>query len=196
MSQFIGAFLPNLASTLVGIVLGVPIALYLNNRLMSEQNWNVSVERVRRLDDAVKVLAGACQYNVKVLENMAELALAGKVLRNPDLRITTWDTVGAILTPTSLDPDLLQTLSHHWLRLQRLERLNEEIFAREVGTLPQIEDQEMMLGMWGEFYESAINLAKHATEFNDRLQALNLTSRDTRNPEGSAPDTRQRRYRK
>ena len=108
---------------------------------------------------------------------MAKLALEGKVLRNPDLRLTTWDAVGAILTRISSDSDLLQTLSHHWLRLQRLERLNDEIFAREVGTLPQIEDQEMMLGMWGELYENATNLSKHATELKEQLEALDLTSK-------------------
>lgn len=177
MSQFLAAFFPNLASTLLGIVLGVPVALYLNNRLMHEQKRYATGERVRRLDEAVKVLAGACQYNVRVLENMAKLALEGKVLRNPDLRLTTWDAVGAILTRISSDSDLLQTLSHHWLRLQRLERLNDEIFAREVGTLPQIEDQEMMLGMWGELYENATNLSKHATELKEQLEALDLTSK-------------------
>lgn len=57
MSQFLAAFFPNLASTLLGIVLGVPVALYLNNRLMHEQKRYATGERVRRLDEGLLAIS-------------------------------------------------------------------------------------------------------------------------------------------
>jgi hypothetical protein len=174
MTGFFEAFWPNLTATMLGVVLGLPIALYLNRRLLEHQGRLRAAEAHQRLNDAIDVLVGACQYNIGVLDKIKELAVSARVMRNPDLRVTTWDAVGAILSKNCNEPDMLQLLSHHWLRLHRLEQLNQEIFAREVGSLPPIADQELALGMWQELHDNALTLSAHAKETAERLANVRL----------------------
>ncbi len=173
MSAFFQAFWPNLAATVLGIALGVPIALVLNRRIFEYQRRFETGEQYRRLCDAIDVLVGACEYNIKILDKMRELSLSGRVMHNPDLRLTTWDAVGSILARNSSEPELLQILSHHWLRLRNIQDLNEEIFAREVvKSLPQIKDQEMAREFWQVLHDSALNLSAHAKEAAAKLSTL------------------------
>ncbi|MBC9072397.1 hypothetical protein IAI53_10525 [Thauera sp. CAU 1555] len=177
MTEFFLAFWPNLASTVLGVVLGVPVALLLNRRFLEHQQQLERTESSERLGSAVDVLVDACEYNSKVLDRIAELALSGRAMRNVDLRLTTWDAVGAMLSGSFSDPELLQMLSHHWLRLKRLEDLNHEIFSREVvGMLPEIMAVELKVGYWQELHDNAINLSAHASQAADKLKKLKGTS--------------------
>ena len=176
MTEFLEAFLPNLVSTILGVVLGLPVALFVNARLTASQRRHETLSERSQRNIAIDVLATSCTYNIGVLNRMAELALAVRVLRNPDLRTTTWDSVGPILSIGGTDPDLLAQLSHHWLRLRRLEQLNDDLFKLSVGTLPQLEDREMMIGVWQELHDSSSILSLHAVELSERLMLLKLDS--------------------
>lgn len=163
MTAFFEAFWPNLAATVIGIALGVPIALYLNRQFTAHQRRLEEAEIRRHLHSAIDVLIDACEYNIKVLDSIRELSLSGQVMRSPDLRLTTWDAVGDVLSH-GCSPQLMQLLSHHWLRLYRLERLSTEIFAREVArSLPAIDDPELTRSFWQELHDSALNLSAHAS---------------------------------
>jgi hypothetical protein len=181
MSEFFKAFWPNLCATILGVCFGLPAAVYVNRHLTaSQRRHDAAVEAMRR-DDAIDVLVRACRWNEGRLDAMIALALEGRVMRNADLQVTTWDAVGPVLTPIFPHPELLQQLAHHWLRLRRLERLNEEVFAREVGTLPRLRDKEMMFGLWGELHESTVSLRAHARELADKLITLRGVSIHTGN---------------
>jgi hypothetical protein len=172
MNGFLEAFLPNLGATILGVVLGLPVALFINGRLTASQRRQqaASDDILRNL--VIDVLSAACTYNIKVLSRMAELALTANVLRNPDLQTTTWDSVGSILAARCPDPVLVHQLAHHWLRLRRLDQLNEDIFKGTIGILPYVEDAEMRIGMWQELHDSCNTLMLHATEFSERLVTL------------------------
>jgi hypothetical protein len=176
MSAFLDAFWPNLASTLVGIVLGVPIALAVNQQMLRHQR-KLEVDDIHaRVRDAIDVLSSACKYNIGVLDTICTEALAGRVMHSPDLRITAWETVGPILCNSSSSPELLQLLSHHWLRLARLQALSDEIFAREVTkSLPPIEDHSVMLEFWQVLHGNSLNLSAHAKIAIEKLEAFKET---------------------
>src|SRR5688572_26226817 len=123
MAGFFEAFWPNLVATLLGVALGVPMALYINRSVLKHQRVLDAAESDRRLCDAIEVLIDACQYNIRVLKEIRELALSGRVMHSPDLRLTTWEAVGPIFSGGCSDPVLLQMLSHHWLRLNRVYKL-------------------------------------------------------------------------
>jgi hypothetical protein len=46
------------------------------------------------------------------------------------------------------------------------------MFAREIGDLPAVSDQQMYLDMWGELLESARELSAHADEIATKLEAV------------------------
>jgi hypothetical protein len=173
MSVFFDAFWPNLAATLVGVLLGVPIALALNQRVLSHQRELQLGDIRAQVRDAIDVLVSACKYNIGVLDAICSEALAGRVMHSPDLRVTTWESVGPILCNSSSSPELLQVLSHHWLRLRRLQVLSDEIFAREVAkSLPPLEDRLVTLEFWHVFHENSFSLSAHAREAIGKLEAL------------------------
>jgi hypothetical protein len=146
-------------------VLGVPIALALNELVLRRQRRLQIQDQHRQAKDSIEVLVAACQYNIKVLDAMREEAESGRVMHSPDLRITTWEAVSPALHTTVSDPELFQILSHHWLRLKRIQALSDEIFAREVAkSLPPIEDELVALEFWKVLRENAYNLSRHAVE--------------------------------
>jgi hypothetical protein len=176
MNEFLQAFWPNLCATVLGVVFGLPAAVYVNRWVSATQRRHEATTEANRRDDAIEVLIRSCVWNEKRLEAMRTLACDGRVMRNADLQVTTWDAVGPVLTPNWPYPELLQQLSHHWLRLHRLECLNDEVFAREVGTLPPLRNQDTMLGMWAELHDGTLNLAAHARELAEKLTAKKATA--------------------
>lgn len=170
MDAFLIGFWPNLAATVLGVIIAAPIALALDRRLLEYQRRLEDERLRRRVRDAIDVLIGACRYNIKLLDNMRELSTKGVVMRNPDLRLTTWDAVGYILAEGCPEPEVLQMLSHHWLRLKRAGELSDEIFAREVAkSLPPIEDNTIVKQYWQTLHDTAFDLAGHARQAVDWL---------------------------
>lgn len=171
LPAFLDAFWPNLAATLIGVVLGVPIALLLNRRLLHHQRQLEVADTRRQVHGAIDVLVDACGYNIRVLDSIAKEAEVGRVMHNPDLQTTTWDAVGSILSTSSSDAMLLQMLSHHWLRLHRIQALSDEIFAREVAkSLPALSDEALVLEFWKNLYFNARDLSAHASEVISLLE--------------------------
>lgn len=130
MTEFFNAFWPSLAATVIGVALGLPVALYLNRKITSQARAHEAAEKKKMLSDAISNLIEACAYNIRILNNISKLARDVEVMRNPDLRTTTWDTLSGILVSGLNDPGLLQISSHHWLRLKRFEDLNSQVFLR------------------------------------------------------------------
>jgi hypothetical protein len=172
MSPFVQAFLPNLVATILGVVLGLPAALYVNRRLLAFQRDHERAIELRQRDAAIDVLLGAFEYNKKVLERMKELAVEARVMRNVDLQVTAWEVAGPVLSSRCDNPRLLQQLGHHWTRLQRLEVLNAIVFDRTVGLAPTFADPEMIRGMWTELYDCTCTLEDHAAQLCAQLQSI------------------------
>lgn len=169
---FLRAFLPDLAATVLGVVLGLPAALYVNRRLTQHQEALEKARSTARRNDAIKVLIGALEYNQQLLERVLDLAPKCEAHRYLDLRTTTWDAVHPWFTPLCPHPELLQALSHHWLRLHNLQGLNDELFRRAVGAEPQLGDLKVVAGMWWELGELALSLRVHSSQLSAALREL------------------------
>ncbi|MFZ3283952.1 hypothetical protein [Pseudomonas sp.] len=173
MLPFLEAFWPNLAATLIGVVLGVPIALALNELVLRRQRRVQAEDQHRQAIGSIEVLVAACRYNIGVLETIRVAAEEGKVMHSPDLRLTAWEVVSPVLCTIVSDSEALQMLSHHWLRLKRIQALSDEIFAREVSkSLPPIEDELVAMDFWKILWENAHHLSAHASEAISMLERI------------------------
>lgn len=170
MSPFFIEFLPGFFATVCGVILGFPVALYVNFRLAIFQRRHESrVERKRR-NDIADVIIKSLKYNEKILGRMLELCKVVKVMRDPDLQLSTWEAVGSIFTEVGVDPEVLQMVSHHWLRLNKLAILNREMFDRNIGDRPDFKDESVMCAMWGNLFEITRDLQRHSLEIAVRLE--------------------------
>lgn len=172
MSDFFIAFWPNLASTVIGVGLGVPVALYLNRKLTNQGRAHEASREASLLASAAHVLIESCDYNVHVLRAIVAMSADGEIMRRPDLRTTTWDALCEIVSSHLAEPELLQLLSHHWLRLKRLEELNAHTFSMHVGQSPLPEEPVSLEIFISELHISANDLANHATELASKLRAV------------------------
>ncbi|WP_180698589.1 hypothetical protein [Pseudomonas crudilactis] len=171
MSVFLSEFLPGFSATVLGIVLGFPVALYVNYRLTVFQNGQEKAREFRLRADLVGVIVRSLAYNETILGRMAELCAEEKAMRNPDLQLTTWEIIGHSFSSLCREPELLQLLSHHWLRLQKLDQMNREMFDRAVGVTAEFEGEGMASAIWGEFYVLSSSLQAHSRILLDRLAA-------------------------
>lgn len=176
MKDFWVAFLPNLAATILGVVLGLPAALLVNRRLTEHQRSQEDKTNRQRRDECADVLIDACKYNMRVLAEMRELTLELKAQKNPDLRSTTLDAISPMFFPLCSDPVLLQKLSHHWLRLKRLEAHTHEVFEQAVGLRSRSEDPEVYPAMWAVLRDGSASLHAHADEIVRDLEALKTSN--------------------
>lgn len=164
------AFLPNFVATILGVVLGLPAAIYVNRKLSAYQHRHEAEASARKFSDIAGVIIRSLNYNKQLLGSMSELCKTAQVMRNPDLQLTTWDAVGDSFASVCTEPGLIQVLSHHWLRLSRLSEINREMFDRVTGSLPEIEDEELRSNMWGELYQSSTDLYHHVDDIIIMLQ--------------------------
>jgi hypothetical protein len=133
LEPFWQAFLPNLASTLVGALLGIPLGLWLNRRVVSHgEVLRRDADRVR-VAHALQVLARALADNRERLKVFAATLSESKTLFDPALDASAWDAVKGDLTTELSDPALRQQLAYHFSRVQSLLKLNDDYIHFIVG---------------------------------------------------------------
>ena len=168
-SDFVIATASNLIATVLGVAIGVPAALHVNGRSLAATARRDVLARIDRVDASIQLLLDSCAYNAGVLSRIEELALTGHILRNPDLRLTTWDVVTGGLNDFALKPSVLQVASHHWLRLKRFDDLNTEMYGREILGEAGWPDDDRRSATWAEFYQMARTLVLHCAEILNAL---------------------------
>lgn len=133
MTVFWSAFWPSLAATIVGIAVGLPLALWINRHAMAHG------ERQRRLNErnavahALAVLETAITENRKRLQRFANVLAENKTLFDTGLDAATWEAVQAALTAELRDPDRRQRLAYHFSRLAAVVKLNDLYVRFAVG---------------------------------------------------------------
>jgi len=79
MDTFLSAFWPNAAATVVGIVLGLPVALWINRLALKNAGRSTLSNQAQRLDHALQVLISAMENNQGLLGEYATVLSESKV---------------------------------------------------------------------------------------------------------------------
>lgn len=90
-------------------------------------------------------------------------------MRNPDLQLTTWEAVGQSFSSLCEDPELVQMVSHHWLRLNFIYRLNFDLFSKSTSSSSLDVDESIYSGMWGELHGVSCELIKFSDEISEKI---------------------------
>src|SRR3954452_14815408 len=127
------AFGSDLAATVIGVIIGVPFALWLNRRTVTH------AEQVRTDAGQARVVQALASLSRSLGDNRQRLQAVVRERERDEtpfplvLDVSTWAAVGGQLVGSLHDPDLLSRLAHHYDRLGQLRRLNEHIFEITVG---------------------------------------------------------------
>lgn len=120
---FWSAFWPNVAATLVGVVVGVPIALYLNSLAGKASHARAKADGAARLRNAVLSLSSALDHNeLKISALKANLEQARAVFEL-GIDVAAWEATRSQVIENLDDPGLYRRLALYHSDLQNLSRL-------------------------------------------------------------------------
>jgi hypothetical protein len=123
MNWFWSGFWPNLASTLVGVIVGVPIALWLNKLAGGAAERRQSAEQRARLRKGLQGLLAAFCHNRQRLQVLIETLTHDKAPFDPALDTAAWEASREEIVPCLQSPDLQRRIAFHFSRLSSVSRL-------------------------------------------------------------------------
>ena len=134
MDAFLIAFWPNLAATLVGVVVGLPIALWVNRLALRGAERTAHKSQAQRVDHALQVLISAMQANGALLREYGDVLAAAKVRWRLGLDVSGWDAIKADFIAELTEPSLRREVAFHFSQLATLTVLNQEYLQFIFGT--------------------------------------------------------------
>jgi|LakMenE18May11ns_1017448.scaffolds.fasta_scaffold9826124_2 hypothetical protein len=123
-SQFWIDFWPNFTSTIFGLLLGLPLALWTNRIFTNAQNRQNIEEQTKRLNNALQILKQTLLENNNRLKTTIDTINDSKVQFDIQLDISAWDAVKDDITQYLHDPNLKRRVAYHFSRLNTIAELN------------------------------------------------------------------------
>jgi len=124
MSTFWDGFWPNLASTLIGVIVGVPVALWLNSIVCRRAERNKKKEERKILRSCLQVISNGLQTNQLKLSEIAGFISSNRSPWNSDLDMASWDTTKNQISILMLPPELHHKIAKHFDRIGALNHLH------------------------------------------------------------------------
>ncbi len=123
MNWFWSGFWPNLASTFVGVIVGVPIALWLNSLSGRAAGRARKAEEHARLRTGLLAVLAALAHNRGRLGALLDVLQKHEALFDVTLDTAAWEASRDEIVPFLRSADLHRRVAFHFDRLRSLARL-------------------------------------------------------------------------
>src|SRR5947208_9315445 len=120
MDAFFSAFWPNAAATLVGVILGLPVALWVNRLAVKGAARAARENQIQRVDHALQVLVSAMEANRNLLQEYAEILAASRLRWRLAVDTSAWDAIKEDFVAELTDPALRRRIAFHFSQLSIL----------------------------------------------------------------------------
>jgi hypothetical protein len=127
--DFFKAFWPNLASTILGVILAIPPALWLANTGQRAQHK----AEVERLTQALHIVSETLSFNRQQFNEVLTTLNSNQTPFELRADYSAWDAVKSEIIPFLHDSQLQRKLAYHFSRTQAVARLNELYLNYAVG---------------------------------------------------------------
>ena len=134
MDAFFLAFWPNLAATIAGVTLGLPIALWVSRLTLAGAERSARQSQAQRVDHALQVLVSAMKSNNAILRDYGEVLATEHMRWQLSLDTSAWDAIQADFIAEMTDPALRREIAFHFSQLKALTSLNYEYLQFNFGT--------------------------------------------------------------
>lgn len=133
MCDFCQSFWPSFVSTILGVIIGIPIALWLN-RVITERGLKLEQEQEeQRLRQALDTLKNALSVNINSLSSYLNNISKNQVPFQLGIDYSAWDAVKPEISQFLKDPKLKQEIAFHFSKLVNLTKLNEMYLDLSAG---------------------------------------------------------------
>jgi len=133
MENFLLAFWPNFAATFIGILFGVPIALYLNTRSSKEANKNRLDDELVQLTHGLDAVVLSLNHNEPLLIKLITNVKNKQLIYDTSLNLSAWEACREMIVPYLNDAELSRLIAYHFERLASIARLASMHLDWEVG---------------------------------------------------------------
>lgn len=113
----------NVAATTIGVIVGIPAGLWLNERAAQRAATSARRQEEIQIADSLRALEVAIDANRPRLQRVVSEIAAGNSLFDAGLDTAAWTALAGTLTPAFQNPQLRQRLSYHFVRLAGLMKM-------------------------------------------------------------------------
>lgn len=165
-------FWPGLASTIVGIIVGVPIALWLAHYALAIQERARHAEERARLARGLESLAFAMRHNLDRLRHLTSSLEKDQIPFDVALDVTAWDVSKQEIIPFLQDAGLQREIGHHFTRLESIRRLTALLLEQSTGVASALRGSQQVRKTLSE------HLRKEAQDLSREAEALAMRIED------------------
>jgi hypothetical protein len=127
------AFLGNFLATILGLIFGLPLALWTNRKIMDIGAQEREDEQRQKIGMALDVVADSLTHNRTQLARLSQQVGEASAPFDPELDVSAWDVSKDTLTSPMVAPQLLQRIAYHFARLQTTVKLTEMYLSYVAG---------------------------------------------------------------
>lgn len=172
-SEFWINFWPNFASTIGGLVIGLPIALWTNRIIIKEQNRKQETEDLGRLNNALDIIKKTLIENADKMLDLENTIYGNEVQWETRLDTSAWDAVKNDIIQYLHNPNLQKRIAYHFSRLNTLSQLNSLYLESTTGVTSIITGREQMKEILKNYLITTVgSLLKDQQEILDLLNEL------------------------
>lgn len=166
-------FWPGLASTVVGILFGVPIALGLAHYGVSIQEGARQADERARLQRGLKSLVVAVRHNADRLRHLSESLRDGRVPYDAALDVSAWDVSKQEIIPFLQDAEVQRRIAHHFTRAESVRKLAVLLLDQSVGVASALGGSaQTRKALSSHLQDESGNLSREAGQLADDIAKL------------------------
>jgi len=125
MAGFWEAFWPNFASTVIGLLLGLPLALWTDRQITARSERLKRAEEQQRLALSLDTISQALSFNRERMKQLVQSLSSNRVPFDPAVDCSAWDSVKTEIIQYLHDPALQQRIAYHFSRMEAVLKLND-----------------------------------------------------------------------
>jgi hypothetical protein len=133
VSEFFASFLADTAATIVGILVGLPMAMWTNRKLAERGDRERRHEQEVRLAHALEAVSHALVHNRERFRFLGGVLAETHATFDPALDYSAWEATHGEVAPLLRDSELQQRLAYHFARVRSLSDLHKDYLNYFIG---------------------------------------------------------------
>lgn len=174
VTGFIDSFLPNFAATLAGVLISIYVAFCVDSYTRSNKDKSIKADENQKLASALKVLNAALTSNLSSYKKILALIHDDLQIYDSSIDYSAWESCSHLIIPYLLDTNLLQAISYHFARAERVYDLIDrycEIYMKG-HSVTQHSDTPFFWGSSNSLKAACEELVNSANELQARIEEV------------------------
>jgi hypothetical protein len=143
-SSFWFTFWPSLFARVIGVLLGLPVALWVTRVGVHLAGQAERIDQAARLRRALQVIDKAIDGNHLQLKALGVMTGGDMVMMTPGFSAAAWDAVKSEVIPYLHDPELQGDLATYFSEVEVVIKLNERYVDSKFGMTATLESSETL----------------------------------------------------